>query len=162
MLEGSGAVVKLTWKPMEIKVAIWLRSASRAICAIAYVMPKAAIGSSRLAVPLSKKASPGSNWSLARARKRPADVLMPIRAEKPVTAHSPAKITFRDKLVSGMMLVLERSDSCVMLDAIDRTTMKYTMNVDKVAHNVPFGMALLGFLRSPDMDAPAKIPAVAL
>lgn len=30
-----------------------------------------------------------------------------------------------------------------------------------MAHSVPLGMALLGFFRSPDMDAPAKIPDVA-
>ena len=36
------------------------------------------------------------------------------------------------------------------------------MNVVNVAQRVPLGIALLGFLRSPDMEAPAKIPDVAL
>lgn len=31
-----------------------------------------------------------------------------------------------------------------------------------MAHSVPFGMALLGFFKSPDIDAPAKMPDVAL
>ena len=35
------------------------------------------------------------------------------------------------------------------------------MKVESMAQRVPVGMALLGFLRSPDMEAPANIPEVA-
>lgn len=40
-------------------------------------------------------------------------------------------------------------------------TSKYATNVDNMAHRVPIGIALDGFRRSPDMEAPAKMPDVA-
>ena len=87
---------------------------------------------------------------------------MPMRAENTVTAHSPARITGADKLVKGTMLTFARSDFRAMVHAMERATKKYTMKVVSMAHRVPLGMALLGLLRSPDMDAPAKMPDVAL
>jgi len=36
------------------------------------------------------------------------------------------------------------------------------MNVVNMAQSVPLGIDLLGSLRSPDIDAPAKMPDVAL
>jgi len=49
---------------------------------------------------------------------------MPINAEKNVTAHSPARMMGGDRLVRGMTFALARNDSCVVLAAMDRTTMK--------------------------------------
>jgi hypothetical protein len=46
--------------------------------------------------------------------------------------------------------------------AIDTMTTKYTIKVANMAQSVPFGMVVLGFFKSPDMDAPAKMPDVAL
>lgn len=55
-----------------------------------------------------------------------------------------------------------RSEARVVLAAMDNITIKYTMKVVKVAHRVPFGMALLGDFKSPESEAPARMPAVAL
>jgi hypothetical protein len=85
-----------------------------------------------------------------------------MRAEKKVTAHSPARIIGAYKLVRDITLLLARKDSWVVAAAMERMTVKYAMNVVRVAHNVPCGIALLGFLKSPDMEAPANIPEVAL
>ena len=45
------------------------------------------------------------------------------------------------------------------MDPPIKTTMQvYTQNVEPTAQSVPFGIDLLGSSRSPDMDAPARIP----
>lgn len=122
----------------------------------------ARIGSSFFLVPLPKIDRPGSSLSFARAWKSLADPIIPIKAEKKVTAHSPASMIGEDKFVSERTLLLASRESRLVVAAMDRTTTKYTMNVVNMAQSVPFGIALLGFLRSPDMDAPAKMPDVAL
>ena len=118
-------------------------------------------GSSPCFVPRPNTDKPGKSLSLARACISLADPMTPIRAEKKVVAHSPAKIKGAQILVSWMILGFPRKEAWVVLDASDTITSTYAIKVDSMAHNVPTGIALLGFFRSPDMEAPAKMPEVA-
>src|SRR3569833_3370582 len=52
-------------------------------------------------------------------------------------------------------------DPRVVDAANDRMTTRYAKKVDSIAQRVPLGIDLLGFRRSPDMDAPANMPLVA-
>jgi len=49
----------------------------------------------------------------------------------------------------------------VVLAAIERATTRYAIQVVSIAQRVPRGIAWLGFLKSPDIEAPANIPDVA-
>jgi hypothetical protein len=99
--------------------------------------------------------------SLARACSNFAAAMTPIKAEKKVVANSPAKIPGGQMLVSWIMLGFRRNEWCLVLDAKETITSRYARKVDNIAQSVPRGMALLGLRRSPDMEAPAKIPDVA-
>lgn len=109
---------------MEMRVAIWFRSASSATWAMAYVRNMARIGSSFLCVPLPNTDRPGSSLSRARAWNSLAEPMMPIKAEKKVTAHSPARMTGGDMLVRERTFAFARKDSWVVLAAMERTTTK--------------------------------------
>lgn len=52
-------------------------------------------------------------------------------------------------------------DEWLVLAAKEKITSRYEIRVESIAQSVPLGIALLGFLRSPDIEAPAKIPEVA-
>jgi len=58
------------------------------------------------------------------------------------------------KLTNWMTLVLLMNDSRVIDAAIDMITIVYKAKVRTKPYNVPFGIALLGCLRSPDILAP--------
>jgi hypothetical protein len=88
--------------------------------------------------------------------------MIPINDEKTDTAHSPARMRGADRFVKGITSGFATKEECVVLKAIENMTTKYTTKVVSMAHRVPFGIILLGSLRSPDMDAPAKMPEVAL
>lgn len=120
------------------------------------------IGSSDFLVPFPNTDSPGRSLSLASAWKSFAAPITPMVAEKKVTAHSPANMIGLDKLMADRIFEFAKKDSCVVEAAMETRTTKYTAKVENMAQSVPLGMALLGFLKSPDMDAPAKMPDVAL
>lgn len=58
-----------------------------------------------------------------------------------------------------MMSGFRSKEPCEVLAASDKMTRKYAMKVVRIAQRVPTGIDLLGAFRSPDMEAPAKIPA---
>jgi hypothetical protein len=126
-----------------------------------YVNKIANIGSSDLFVPMPKTERPGKSLSLARAWRSLAAPIRPIRAEKKVVATSPAKMMGGQMLVSCITFPLWTKDECVALEANDKITVVYAIKVVNIAHSVPTGMSFDGFRKSPDMEAPAKMPDVA-
>lgn len=88
--------------------------------------------------------------------------MTPIVAEKNVTAHSPAKIIGLDKLMAERIFAFAKNEAGVVEAAMDTMTIKYTIKVASMAQSVPLGIVVLGFFKSPDMEAPAKMPDVAL
>lgn len=91
---------------------------------MAYVRKIARIGSSAFLVPLPKMDSPGNSLSRAKAWNNFAEPMMPMRAEKKVTAHSPARTIGADRFVREMMLSFARKESREMVQAMERITTK--------------------------------------
>ena len=82
----------------------------------------ARIGSSAFLVPRPKIERPGSSRSRARACSSFAAPMTPMRVEKKVTAHSPAKMIRGDRLVAAMMFGCRRNEPWVMLAAMEKMT----------------------------------------
>ena len=62
---------------------------------------------------------------------------------------------------SCITLISAYNVSLVTVAAIENITARYMKNVRAMPANVPVGIETLGFFRSPDILAPAKMPAVA-
>lgn len=87
-----------------------------------YVKKMAKTGSSPDLVPKANMDNPGSNLSLDSAWRSLAEPMTPIKVEKSVTAHSPAKTTGAERFVSGMTFAFFRNDSWVVLAAMEKMT----------------------------------------
>ncbi len=67
-----------------------------------------------------------------------------------------------DKLMAERIFAFAKNEAWVVEAAMDTRTTKYTIKVASMAQSVPLGIVVLGFFKSPDMEAPAKMPDVAL
>lgn len=119
--------------------------------------------------------------SRARACSDFAEPITPIKAEKNEEANSPPRIRFFEMLtysrIGNLSNMMRDSTggvptSCMIfrflyklsrliVAPIDKMTRVYATKVNMRPCKVPLGIDLLGFFRSPDILAPAKIPAVA-
>lgn len=97
--------------------------------------------------------SVSENW---RACISFADPMKPIKAEKNVTAYSPARMIGGQNLMAEMMFSFRRREACVMLAANERIPTIYTTSVVSMAQSAPWRLDLLGLRRSLDIEAPAK------
>lgn len=77
-----------------------------------------------------------------------AHPMTPINVEKNVVANSPAKTRAPEMFVSWIILMSATNDALVTVQANDSITSVYETNVRARAHNVPFGIALLGCFKS--------------
>lgn len=118
--------------------------------------------------------------SRAKACSDFAEPITPIKAEKKEEANSPPRMRCFEILIYYRVNILVAihditkgvPTSCIILRflyklsrlivaPIDNMTRVYATKVNMSPCKVPLGIDLLGVLKSPDMLAPAKMPAVA-